>query len=109
MRVDNLFRVSLDACARSRHCGVSWYASGQIDAFARVLRGKLLGNKAFAKQYLRLLVTEIRVEGKQLLVSGSNAALAQVVAGTKMDTPDGVPTFSSNWLPEEGSNLRPAD
>ena len=26
----------------------------QVDTFARVLRGKLLGNKAFAKQYLRV-------------------------------------------------------
>ena len=81
----------------------------QVDTFARVLRGKLLGNKAFAKQYLRLLVSEIRVEGEQLTVTGSNAALAQAVAQTKMDSPDGVPTFAPNWLPDLGSNQGPAD
>ena len=81
----------------------------QVDAFTRVLRGKLLGNKAFAKQYLRMLVSEISVEGEQLTVTGSNAALAQAVAQTKKDTLGGVPTFAPNWLPDQGSNLGPAD
>ncbi len=67
----------------------------QVDTFARVLRGKLLGNKAFAKQYLRLLVSEIRVEGERLTVTGSNAALAQAVAQTKMDTPERSAHFCS--------------
>ena len=101
--------LELGGVRRRAELPIKTIGASQIDAFARVLRGKLLGNKAFAKQYLRLLVTEIRVEGTQLRVSGSNAALAQAVAGTKMDTPNGVPTFASNWLPEEGSNLRPAD
>ena len=78
-------------------------------SFTRVLRSKLLGNKAFAKQYLRVLVTEIRVEGEQLRVSGSNAALAQAIAQTKMGASDGVPTFAPNWLPDLGSNQGPAD
>ena len=47
----------------------------QVDAFARVLREKLLANKPFAKQYLRRLVSEIRVERDRLTVIGSNAAL----------------------------------
>ena len=56
-----------------------------------------------------MLVSEIRVEGEQLRVSGSNAALAQAVAQTKVDTLGGVPTFAPNWLPDQGSNLGPAD
>ena len=56
-----------------------------------------------------MLVTEIRVEGEQLRVTGSNAALAQAVAQTKMDTRAGVPTFAPDWLPDQGSNLGPAD
>jgi site-specific DNA recombinase len=35
--------------------------------------------------------------------------LAQAVAQTKMDAPSGVPTFAPNWLPDQGSNLGPAD
>ncbi len=81
----------------------------QVDAFARVLRDKLLGNKAFAKQYLRMLVTEIRVDGEQLCVTGSNAALALAVAQTNTDARAGVPTFGPDWLPDQGSNLGPAD
>jgi hypothetical protein len=56
-----------------------------------------------------MLITEIRVDGEQLRVTGSNAALAQAVAQMKMDTPAGVPTFAPNWLPDLGSNQGPAD
>ena len=50
-----------------------------------------------------------RVDSEQLRVTGSNAALAQAVAQTKMDTPFGVTTFALNWLPDLGSNQGPAD
>jgi len=65
----------------------------QVNAFARVLRDKLLGNRSFAKQYLQMLVTEIRGNGEQLRVTGSNAALARAVARTNRDTCAGVSTF----------------
>jgi hypothetical protein len=42
-----------------------------VDAFSRVMREKLLGNKPFAKQYLRLLVTEIRVERDKITSLGA--------------------------------------
>jgi site-specific DNA recombinase len=70
---------------------------------------RLLGHKGFAKQYLRMLVTEIRVKGDQLRVSESNSALGQEVAQMEMGTPYGVPTFASDWLPDLGSNQGPAD
>jgi len=82
---------------------------GQADVFAKVLRERLLGNKGFAKQYLRLLVTEIRLNGRGLQITGRNAALAQAVAQTKAGALTAVPTFDRNWLPDQGSNLGPAD
>jgi site-specific DNA recombinase len=82
---------------------------GYIDAFAQVLRTRLLGDKHLAKQYLRLLVTAIRLTGQELKITGSYAALAQAVAQTKTGTHDAVPTFDPKWLPDQGSNLGPAD
>jgi site-specific DNA recombinase len=82
---------------------------GYIDAFARVLRAKFLGDKHLAKQYLRLLVTEIRLTGQELKMTGSYAGLAQAVTQTKTGTHSAVPTFDPRWLPDQGSNLGPAD
>ena len=56
-----------------------------IDAFTQLLRAKLLENGPFAKEYLRLLVQEIRVNQREVKVTGSYAALAQAVAGNPCD------------------------
>jgi hypothetical protein len=79
-----------------------------IDAFTKLLRGKLLENGPFAKEYLRLLVHEIRVNKREMKITGSYAALAQAVAGNPSDA-IGVPRFAPKWLPDQGSNLGPAD
>ena len=50
-----------------------------------------------------MLVTEIRVEGEQLRVTGSNAALAHAVAQAKVDTRE-MPTFAPDWLPERNES-----
>src|SRR5690348_6250895 len=79
-----------------------------IDAFTRLVREKLLENGAFAKEYLRLLVQEIRVNKREVRITGSYAALAQAAAGNPDDVM-GVPRFAPKWLPDQGSNLGPAD
>jgi len=79
-----------------------------IDAFTRLLREKLLENGAFAKEYLRLLVHEIRVNKREVKITGSYAALAHAVAGNPSDA-TGVPRFAPKWLPDQGSNLGSAD
>ena len=79
-----------------------------LHAFTRLVRAKLLENGAFAKEYLRLLVREIRVNKREVQITGSYAALAQAVAGNPDDVM-GVPRFAPKWLPDQGSNLGPAD
>ncbi len=79
-----------------------------IDAFTRLLRAKLLESGPFGKEYLRLLVLEIRVNQREVKVTGSYAALAQAVAGSPCDA-TGVPRFAPQCLPDQGSNLGPAD
>ena len=73
-----------------------------------MVREKLLENGAFAKEYLRLLVHEIRVNKREVQITGSYAALAQAAAGNPGDFM-GVPRFAPKWLPDQGSNLGPAD
>jgi hypothetical protein len=79
-----------------------------IDAFTRLVREKLLQNGTFAKEYLHLLLHEIRVNKREVRITGSYAALAQVVAGNPDDFRR-VPRFASKWLPDLGSNQGPAD
>lgn len=79
-----------------------------IDAFTRLVREKLLENGAFATEYLRLLVQEIRVNKREVRITGSYAALAQSAAGNPDDFVE-VPRFASKRLPDQGSNLAPAD
>ena len=76
-----------------------------INAFSTALRSKLLDRSSrFGKEYLKLLVNEIRIEGDEAQISGSYAALAGAIAETKKDTLGRVPTFVSNWLLDLGSN-----
>ena len=68
-----------------------------IDTFTRLVREKLLENGAFAKEYLRLLVSEIRVNKREVQITGSYAALAQAAAGNPDDFMS-VPRFAPTWL-----------
>ncbi len=63
----------------------------------------------FGKAYLRLLIKEIRVEGRQIRITGRNVVLTEMLQKTKVDLREGVPTFGINWLPEQDSNLRQGD
>ena len=70
-----------------------------IDAFTKLLRAKLLESGAFAKEYLRLLVDEIRVNKQEVKLTGSYGAVATAVAGN-LGNSHGVPRFAPNWLPD---------
>lgn len=72
-----------------------------IERFCLALRDKLRdkGSK-FGKAYLKLLIEEIRVEGRQIRITGRNAHLTEMLQKTKVDLREGVPTFGINWLPE---------
>ena len=83
--------------------------SKSIKAFTTSLCEKLLEpGSRLAKGYLRFLISEIRLGGNQLPITGSYAVLAHAVA-----MPRGhigrVPGFVPNWLPGTGSNRRPSD
>ena len=82
----------------------------QLEAFTKALRTKLLDRKSgFGKEYLKLLVSEIRIKNNQAEITGSYSALAHAVEETKKHSLGRVPSFVPNWLPDQGSNLGPAD
>jgi len=61
-------------------------------------------NSSFGKDYLKVLVKEIKVNGNLAEVTGSYGALAGAIIGTKKGADLSVPTFVSNWLLNLGSN-----
>ena len=98
--------IEIAGLKRQREMPLDLLKPKQISAFSKALRAKLLDrNSGFGKEYLKLLVNEIRIEGKQAQITGSYAALASAVAETKMGILGGVPRFVPNWLASQGSNL----
>ncbi len=78
-----------------------------VNAFCNNLKEKLSDRSGhFGKEYLRLLVEEIRVEGEEIRIRGGYAALAGMLQKTKVGLLDGVPTFGGSWLPGPDSNQR---
>ena len=73
----------------------------KVQAFTTVLRERLIEkDRTFSKNYLKLLVDEIRYLDKQLVMKGSYTALARMVGESKKGTPqNGVPSFGLGWLP----------
>ena len=80
-----------------------------VDGFCRALNSKLFDRASnFGKEYLKLLVDEIRVQERQINIRGSYSALALAVKTTKLGEPVRVPSFGVNWLPGQDSNLQPS-
>ena len=83
--------------------------TGQVEAFGKALKSRLVAGSPFAKQYLRLLVTGIRVSRNNVEMRGSYEALAGAIDQSKHGALPMVPSFAPRWLPDQGSNLAPAD
>jgi site-specific DNA recombinase len=82
----------------------------QLTAFTKALRSRLMDRSSgFGKEYLKLLVSEIRIKDNQAEMTGSYSALAHAIVETKKDALDRVPSFAPNWLPDQGSNLGQTD
>ena len=90
---------------RQREMPTNLLKPQNIDAFSKAIRSKLLDRSSrFGKDYLNLLVNEIKIDGNEAHISGSYNALASAIAETKKGRPLRVPTFVSNWLLDLGSN-----
>ena len=81
----------------------------QVDGFCRALKSKFFDRASnLGKEYLKLLVDEIRVQGRQIIIRGSYLALALAVGTKKLGNRGEVPSFGDVWLPGQDSNLQPS-
>jgi DNA invertase Pin-like site-specific DNA recombinase len=94
---------------REQELPVERIEPGHVNAFCSALKSKLQEKSSgLGKEYLKLLVDEIRVDGNKVSVRGSHAALAAAIAETKLGARSPmrgrVPSFGSVWLPMPDSN-----
>jgi site-specific DNA recombinase len=94
---------------REQEIPVQMMTDRNIDGFCKALRSKLLDRESgFGKEYLRLLVDEIRVQGSEVKIRGGYSALARAISTKKLGNPEWVPSFGGVWLPGQDSNLQPS-
>jgi site-specific DNA recombinase len=94
---------------REQEIPLKMIAETHVDAFCRALKSKFFDRESnFGKEYLKLLVDEIRVQQRQVSIRGSYSALAHVVSTKKLGNPEWVPSFGGIWLPGQDSNLQPS-
>ncbi|MDK9720014.1 MAG: hypothetical protein OEL53_02405 [Rhodospirillales bacterium] len=78
----------------------------RIEVFGKALRNRLLDqNHGFGKAYLRLMVDEIRIEGKTARIKGSEEGLVR--AALLAETGEPVPRAIPLWRPlgDDGGNF----
>ena len=79
-----------------------------VQKFTRALRTRLLDTvSGFGKAYLNLLVDEIRLDGNELHIKGSDRALARAVSLSKEGKLGEVPSFVPEWRARRDSNSLP--
>lgn len=93
---------------RRQEMPIEVFSPNKLEVFSQAMRQVFLEHRdTMGKEYLRLLVKEIRLKDKQAEISGSYAALGFAVQKTKAGNL--VPAFVPNWLPDLDSNQGPAD
>jgi site-specific DNA recombinase len=76
-----------------------------VDAFCLALRDRLADpTSGFGRAYLRLLVAEIRLEGRELKIQGSYARLADAVGLLEKKKLGEVPSFVRAWRARQDLN-----
>ncbi len=96
--------VEMAGLRRRQEMPMSAIQPSKVGDFCTALRNVLLGkNQAFAKQYLKALVSEVRMLGDSVTITGSRVALAYAVAGAGIAGAR-VPSSVPNWLPDLDSN-----
>ena len=76
---------------------------GMVDAFAALVRGRLLGDDpAIRKAYVALFVSEVAINQTEIRISGSTRILAQAVGKTEPVVMGMVPIFDRKWCRLQG-------
>ena len=97
--------VELANLKQQKKIPVTSLGKKQIAAFCAALKEKLYDKASnFGKEYLKLLVEEIRVEKKEVHLTGSYSALAGALCMSTKQALENVPSFVPVWLPSADSN-----
>ena len=82
----------------------------KVEKLALLLRDKLHhGAPDLRQAYARLLLNEVRVDDREIRISGSKAVLARSAAGGVAKTTPAVLSFVREWRARNDSNVRPSD
>ena len=97
--------VELASVRRQKELPLSKLGRKHIAAFCSALKERLSDRASnFGKEYLKLLVSEIRVDKKEVHLSGSYSALAGALSISTKPALGIVPSFVPVWLPIADSN-----
>ena len=81
-----------------------------VERFGSLLRTHLReGDPALRQGYVRLLVDEVQVDGREIRICGSKKALEHAVLATANSPQGMVPSFARKWRARNDSNVRPSD
>ena len=101
--------VEMAGARRHKEMPTAMLSAKQVEAFGSALRTRLMDSSSGAtKRYLRQFVSEIRFDGKRVVMRGKKAALMLAAAENEMGTAR-VPTSVPSWLLDLGSNQGPTD
>ena len=101
--------LEMAGARRAKEMPVAMLTASQLDAFTCALKTRLLDREGgFSKRYLREFVSEIRFDGKRVVMRGKKAALLAAAAQKEMGTTR-VPISVHSWLLDLGSNQGPTD
>ncbi len=101
--------IEVAGTKRMKEIPATLLSARQIDAFSAALRARVLDRSVgFSKRYLRQFVSEIRFDGKRVMMRGKKATLLTAAAQNEKGTA-WVPTSEPNWLLDLGSNQGPTD
>ena len=82
----------------------------KIEKLALPLRDKLHhGSPELRQAYARLLLSEVRVNDREIRINGSKAVLARSAAAGAAKTTPAVLSFVRKWRARNDSNVRPSD
>jgi len=77
-----------------------------VNAFCSALKERFSDpTSGLGKAYLRLLVDEIRLDGNELVVTGSHRRLADAIGFMQKRKLSEVPSFVNDWRARQESNL----
>ncbi len=97
--------MELASLKRQKEMPLKKLGKKHIAAFCSALKEKLCDKASnFGKEYLKLLVDEIRVVKKEVHLSGSYSALAGALCMSTKPALEMVPSFVPVWLPSADSN-----